>query len=117
MKNYWIEFGKGFLLVFSITDKESLEDIKKRRDKIIKGKHKNKVPMVLVGNKQDLEDERQISYDEAKQLADSWKIDYIETSAKTNLNCKEAFEILIKKISIQIKSKKSSCYNSLIFLI
>ena len=115
MMNYWIEFGEGFLLVFSITDKESLEDIKKRRDKIIKGKHKNKVPMVLVGNKQDLENERKISYDEAKQLADSWKIDYMETSAKTNLNCKEAFEIFIKIISIQIKSKKSSCCNCLIF--
>ena len=55
--------------------------------------------MLLVGNKQDLEKERQVLYKDAKALADSWGIEYIETSAKTNFNCKEAFELLAKKIT------------------
>ena len=50
----------------------------------------------------------------AKQLASSWGIEYIETSAKTNFNCKEAFEKLAQKIVEMKKSdsseKKCGCY-------
>ena len=91
MMDMWINFGEGFLLVFALNDKESFNIIKSKRERVLKGKHGQETPMVLVGNKQDLKD-RQVSYEEAKQLADLWKIEYIETSAKTGLNCKEAFE-------------------------
>ena len=68
--------------------------------------------MILVGNKQDLTDNREVSYDEAKQLADSWNMEYIEASAKTRFNCDEAFEHLSLKI-YEYKSRKnrkqSSC--------
>ena len=50
-----------------------------------------------------MENERKVSHADAKQLADSWGIEYIETSAKTNFNCKEAFEKLAQKI---VSSKK-----------
>ena len=42
--------------------------------------------MILVGNKQDLSDKREVQYDDAKKLAESQGIDYIQTFAKTNLN-------------------------------
>ena len=102
----WISFGDGFLLVFAINDKESFELLKGKYQRVIKGKHGNKCPMLLVGNKQDLEKERQVLYKDAKALADSWGIEYIETSAKTNFNCKEAFEKLAQKIAT-LKSSKS----------
>lgn len=44
------------------------------------------IPFVLVGNKADLEDRRRVSQSEAQQLADAWKVPYVETSAKTRLN-------------------------------
>ena len=52
-----------------------------------------------------------VSFDDAKQLADSWNIEYIETSVKTNYNCKEAFEHLAVKIyeSREKPKKPSSC--------
>ena len=109
MMDMWINFGEGFLLVFAINDKNSFEIIKSKRDRVLKGKHGENVPMVLVGNKQDLSKEREVSYDEAKSLADSWNIDYIETSAKTNFNCKEAFEKLVLKIEASRIRKKSCC--------
>ena len=103
----WISFGDGFLLVFAINDKESFELLKGKYQRVIKGKHGNKCPMLLVGNKQDLEKERQVLYKDAKALADSWGIEYIETSAKTNFNCKEAFERLAQKI-VQTKNPGNS---------
>ena len=97
MMDMWISFGEGFLLVFAINDKESFT--------LLKGKHGAKCPILLVGNKQDLENERQVTYAEAKAQADSWGIEYMETSAKTNFNCKEAFEKLAQKI---VKAKLQS---------
>ena len=106
MMDMWISFGEGFLLVFAINDKESFNLIKSKRDRILRGKHGVKCPILLVGNKQDLENERQVNYSEAKEMADKWGIEYIETSAKTNFNCKEAFEMLAQKI-VQKKGKNS----------
>ena len=106
MQDMWISFGEGFLLVFAINDKESFNLIKSKHDRILRGKHGVKCPILLVGNKQDLENERQVNYSEAKEMADKWGIEYIETSAKTNFNCKEAFEMLAQKI-VQKKGKNS----------
>ena len=106
MMDMWISFGEGFLLVFAINDKESFNLIKSKRDRILRGKHGVKYPILLVGNKNDLENERQVNYSEAKEMADKWGIEYIETSAKTNFNCKEAFEMLAQKI-VQKKGKNS----------
>ena len=113
MMDMWISFGEGFLLVFAINDKESFELIKGKHNRVLKGKHGQKCPIVLVGNKQDLDKERKVTMDEAKQLANGWGVEYIETSAKTNFNCKEAFEKLAQKI-VEMKkddpsAKKCSC--------
>ena len=91
MMDMWISFGEGFLLVFAINDIESFETIKSKREKVIKGNHGVKWPILLVGNKQDLEKERHVAYIEAKDLADQWNIEYIETSAKLDFNCKRSF--------------------------
>ena len=107
---YWIDFGEGFLLVFSITDHESFESIKEKHDKILKRKKALKYPMILVGNKQDLEKERKVTFEEAKELADLWEIEYIETSARTGLNCKEAFIELAQRIVSIRKNKDTNMF-------
>ena len=101
-----ISSSEGFLLVFAIDDKESFTLLKGKHDLILKGKQETKCPILLVGNKQDLENDRQVTYDDAKAQADSWGIEYIETSAITGVNCKEAFEKLIKKI---VKANSNCC--------
>ena len=98
----WINFGEGFLLVFAINDEESFKALINKRDRILQIKNGKVCPILLIGNKQDLDNERKINYSQAKELANKWGCEYIETSAETNFNCKEAFEILAKKI-IQIK--------------
>ena len=106
MIDEWIKSANGFLLLFAINDKESFSLLRGKRERILKGKHGEPTPMVLVGNKQDLKD-RKVQYNEAKQLADLWGIEYIETSAKTNFNVKEAFEKLVLKISASRNKPKS----------
>ena len=60
----------------------------------IKGDVTN-VPMMLVGNKYDEVDGRDVSVQEANAVAKAWKCGYIETSAKTNHNVKELFQELM----------------------
>ena len=116
MLDSWINFGDGFLLVFAINDEESFKLLEKKRERIINNKNK-KVPIILVGNKQDLSEERKIEFSDAKNLADSWGCEYIETSAKTNFKCKEVFEKLaIKIVESQNPSLKTSkCPGCIIF--
>ena len=109
MMDMWINFGEGFLLVFAINDKISFDLIPKKRERVLKGKHGQNVPMILVGNKKDLENKRQVPIEDAKKLAESWGIEYIETSAKTNINCNEAFEKLVVQIAASKVKKKSGC--------
>ena len=114
MMDMWISFGDGFLLVFAINDMESFEALKSKYERVMKGNHNQNCPLLLVGNKNDLENERKVEYDVAKNLANSWKCEYIETSAKTNNNCREAFEklaakIVQSKIKNPVKQKSCSC--------
>ena len=112
MYDMWISFGDGFLLVFAINDKTSFDYIPSKIEHIIKLKHDKTFPMILVGNKQDLSNNKEVSYDDAKKLADSWNIEYIETSVKTTFNCDEAFEHLAVKIceyKSRLKTKRSLC--------
>jgi small GTP-binding protein len=91
----WLKFSRNIILVFSINDYESFEKIKRIHDKILLTKEK--IIMILVGNKLDLENERVVSYSEAKELADSWRVRYFEVSSK-NAECQKIFQIIIKDI-------------------
>jgi GTPase KRas protein len=81
MIDIWINFGEGFLLVYAINDKESFEELEKKRDRIMKLKKGVNCPIVLVGNKCDLERDRVVTESEAKELAKKWGAAYVETSA------------------------------------
>ena len=96
----WINFGQGFLLVFSINDYESFESIKEIYNKILRYKKKEKCPILLIGNKLDLKNERVVPYSEAKELADSWEIEYCEISTRNDFDCQKILEKIIKKYNI-----------------
>ncbi len=77
----WINFGDGFLLVFALNDKESWEFLVQRRDRILKMKKGENSPIVVVGNKRDLERERVFTSEEIERYTKEWGCPYIETSA------------------------------------
>lgn len=56
------------------------------REQILRVKEEEVIPLLLVGNKSDLEERRQVSADEATAKAGEWGVQYVETSAKTRAN-------------------------------
>ena len=82
----WIGEGNAFLLVFSITDKSGYDILKSRRGRILKVKENATPPMLLIGNKCDLEDERAVQREDAEERAKTWNMEYLETSAKVKHN-------------------------------
>jgi small GTP-binding protein len=77
----WINFGDGYLIVFALNDKDTLGFAESRRERIIKMRKSDDVPIVLVGNKKDLEEERVYNREDVEKVAQKWNCDYIETSA------------------------------------
>lgn len=75
--------GQGFLLVFSITSLSSLTELAELREQIIRIKDDENVPIVIVGNKSDLEEDRVVSRAKAFAVSQSWgNAPYYETSAR-----------------------------------
>jgi GTPase KRas protein len=102
--------GQAFLLVYSVTDRRSFEEIPKLRDQIFRGQDKDisaQIPMVMVGNKCDLEGDRQVSFGEGQDLAKSFKIPFMEVSAKTRANVDECFFELVR-LNRKARGKKDA---------
>jgi small GTP-binding protein len=81
----------GIIYVFDVTNKSSLDSINKWVKEVNETIMADKLPSFLVGNKIDLEEEREITQEEGKNLAEQFGFKYIETSAKTNKNINELF--------------------------
>ena len=99
----------GILLIFDITSRDSFKELENWLVEVEKNAS-TQILKILIGNKCDLEEEREISKDEGEAFAMRNGMQYIETSAKINTNVNEAFEAL-SKIMVEYYSKKSSANN------
>ena len=61
---------------------------------------------ILVGNKNDMEEKREISFEEGKEMADSYDIDFFETSAKETYQIDKSFNEISKAILETINKNK-----------
>ena len=86
----YIKKANGILLVYDIADHSTFENIGVWMESITEEKG-DKLPIVLVGNKADLENERQVLYKEGKDLAESKGFHFYETSCKNGANVTECF--------------------------
>lgn len=98
MREQYMRSGMGFLLVYSVTDRNSFDEIYKFHKQILRVKDRDEFPMILVGNKADLETQRQITSEEGQEMAKQLKITYIEASAKIRMNVDQAFYELVRKV-------------------
>ncbi|BEJ05867.1 hypothetical protein CcaverHIS641_0303890 [Cutaneotrichosporon cavernicola] len=96
----FIRDSQGFVLVFSLTQRDTFEDLRRVRMDIerLKAPGGQHVPMVIVGNKADLDMYRDVMYDEGIKLAAEAKCEYIETSARHNTNIDEVFASVTRQI-------------------
>lgn len=116
MQRLSITKGHAFILVYSITSRQSLEELKSVFEMIreLKGSlDMPQIPIMLVGNKCDESDNREISTTEGEAEAQQWGCHFMETSAKTNHNVKELFQELLnleknRNISLQVEKSQRS---------
>ncbi|XP_069649049.1 ras-related protein Rap-2b isoform X2 [Haliaeetus albicilla] len=106
MRDLYIKNGQGFILVYSLVNQQSFQDIKPMRDQIIRVKRYERVPMILVGNKVDLEGEREVSFGEGKALAEEWSCPFMETSAKNKASVDELFAEIVRQTHTHREKKK-----------
>mmetsp|Transcript_86867 Transcript_86867/g.106548 ORF Transcript_86867/g.106548 Transcript_86867/m.106548 type:complete len:196 (-) Transcript_86867:127-714(-) len=101
MQDQWMREGKGFLLVYSITSRPTFEECELLREKIMRTKDPEEnevIPMVLVGNKCDLEDQRAVNLNEGQKLAKDWGCAFFEASAKDKINNETCFYEVVRQI-------------------
>ncbi|WPK23917.1 hypothetical protein PUMCH_001167 [Australozyma saopauloensis] len=101
MREQYMRTGEGFLLVYAINSKNSLDELQVFYEQIQRVKDSDTVPVLVVGNKSDLESERQVSYEEGLAFARSLNCPFLETSAKQRINVEEAFYGLVRNINQQ----------------
>ncbi|BFY96980.1 hypothetical protein BsWGS_00018 [Bradybaena similaris] len=97
IRDNYFRSGEGFLCVFSIKEQESFQATQDFREQILRVKNDENIPFLLVGNMVDLAEQRQVSVDEATKRAQEWKVNYVETSAKTRAN--------VDKVSLLLASE------------
>ena len=98
--------AKGAFIVYDITKKESFKNV----DKWIKDLKEfgdEDVAILIIGNKSDLEDEREVSIEEVKKKAELFDIGYCETSALKAKNIDYAFQTLIKLVAEKMEKEKN----------
>jgi len=93
----------GIIVVYDTTDLESFNNVKQWLHEIDRYASEN-VNKLLVGNKSDLTSKRAVSFDQAKEFADSLGIEFIETSAKNSTNVEKAFMMMASQIKARYKS-------------
>ena len=95
----------GMLLVFDVGSAKTFKSIEHRMKQIDEhtnttGKDGRPPKVVLVGNKCDLPDnKRQVTKEQAEEMAKKWGVPYIETSAKESINVQEAFMKVTKLVA------------------
>ncbi|XP_038220709.1 ras-related protein M-Ras-like [Zerene cesonia] len=99
MREQYMRKGDGFLLVYSVTDKQSFENIRHFHTQILRVKDRETYPMLIAANKVDLVHSRVVSEEAGRELARALSAPYIETSAKEPpLNIDAAFHELVRII-------------------
>ncbi|KAJ3447396.1 ras-like protein rasd [Anaeramoeba flamelloides] len=113
MRDSYMRAGEGFLIIYAINSRNSFDEVSSFREQITRVKDSDDVPMIIVGNKNDLENERQVSQGEGTDLAKSFNCPFIETSAKTRTNVEEAFFGLVREIrKIKFGTKEENTENT-----
>jgi len=107
MRDLYMKNGQGFILVYSITSQATFNDLIDIKDQIMRVKDVGSdIPMVLVGNKNDLEDERVVGKQNGEALARSFACTFLEASAKLQVNVNE-----VRNENLKMKKFISNNFN------
>lgn len=114
LRDQYIRSGDGYIIVFSITSITSFLEvnaIKEQLNIVLDVDNNTLIPIILVGNKCDLEEYRQVQSSDAQRLAEEWRVKYFETSAKNKTNINRIFEELVYLIEANNQSNIQNTSN------
>ncbi|KAG2215154.1 hypothetical protein INT46_006540 [Mucor plumbeus] len=106
MREQFMRNGEGFVLMYSITSYHSFEQVQKLHDQIARVKDLDSFPVVLVGNKCDLEQDRQVPASVGRALAKVYNCQFFEASAKQRIKVDETFYGMVREIRTNQENQK-----------
>uniref|UniRef100_A0A2P2I6P6 small monomeric GTPase n=1 Tax=Hirondellea gigas TaxID=1518452 RepID=A0A2P2I6P6_9CRUS len=109
MRDLYIRNGQGFVVVYSLTNQQTFQDIKGMKEQITRVKGTERVPILLVANKVDLDHQREVSATEGMNLSRQWNCPFIEASAKNRCGVNEMFAEIVREMNTN-PSKKEANY-------
>ncbi|XP_058016511.1 GTP-binding protein Rit1 [Ahaetulla prasina] len=98
MRDQYMRAGEGFIICYSITDRRSFHEVREFKQLIYRVRRTDETPVVLVGNKSDLTQLRQVSKDEGSALAQEFGCPFFETSAAFRYFIDDVFHTLVREI-------------------
>ena len=101
--NAYYRDAVGALLVYDITSFRSFESVEEKWSRELYDNADQNIVVLLIGNKSDLEDRREVSFEEAQEYANQRNMSLIETSALDSSNVEQAFEQVIQHIHNQVQ--------------
>ena len=98
MREQYMRGGEGFILVYSITERRSFEELWRFKEMIDRVRNYEPVPVVLVGNKCDLQRKRQVATHDGEAMAKEFDCPFFESSAALRHNVDEMFYEIVRCI-------------------
>ncbi|EJW77820.1 Ras family protein [Wuchereria bancrofti] len=89
--NSYYHSAHGVMCVYDLTDERSFDNLRNYWLKEIRLHAPSNAVLMLIGNKADLEDKRMVNFERAERLANQLGVSLYEVSAKTGINCDDAF--------------------------
>ncbi|CAG2054773.1 unnamed protein product, partial [Timema podura] len=123
MRDQYMRCGEGFMICYSVTDKHSFQEAVEYRKLINKVRASEDIPLVLIGNKFDLQQQRKVTPEEGRALAAQFGCPFYETSAALRHYVDDAFHTLVREIRLKERERhqtanklhKHSRWRSVIF--
>ncbi|XP_012527609.1 GTP-binding protein Rit2 [Monomorium pharaonis] len=107
MREQYMRCGEGFMICYSVTDRHSFQETMEYRKLISRVRANENIPLVLVGNKFDLQHHRKVTTEEGKALAEELGCPFYETSAALRQFIDDAFFSLIRQIRTKERTRIS----------
>ncbi|XP_011500199.1 PREDICTED: GTP-binding protein Rit1 [Ceratosolen solmsi marchali] len=108
MRDQYMRCGEGFMICYSVTDRHSFQEVIEYRKLISRVRASEDIPLVLVGNKFDLQHLREVTTDEGKVLANQLGCPFYETSAALRQFIDDSFYSLVRQIRMKERSRSTS---------
>ena len=120
MRDLYVKNGEGFVLVYSIIAAGTFTDLDDIHEQIVRVKDTEDVPMIIVGNKCDLDDQRVITTQQGEELAARYSgstgcCSYIEVSAKMCIRVNDVFTKIVRLIDQKSKPAHKKSDKCIIF--